>query len=99
MTTLHYEARAHRLRVEGDCHAADLATVHEALDTFTKLASGHLIVDLTAVTAIDPSIAAGLVLAARRARSAGGTVVLLRKHGTCVDEALTAADREASSQK
>ena len=45
MTTIRYEASAHRLRIEGGCHAGDLSAVHTALETFAHLADGHLIID------------------------------------------------------
>ena len=95
MTALRYEASARRLRIEGECQMADLAVVREALETFTQLAAGHLIVDLTAAKGIDRNVADGLVAAAQRARDDGGTVVLLRKHGLSVDNALTDAERAA----
>lgn len=93
MTTVHYEAKTRRLRIEGGCRTSDLSTVHEALDTFSQLTDAHLIVDLTAVTEIDQSVADELVAAAVRSRSRGGTVALVRKHGTSVDDAVTAAEQ------
>ena len=92
MTTVRFEADTRRLRIEGGCHAADWSTVQEALDTFSQLTDGHLIVDLTAVTGIDQHVADELVAAARRSRANGGTVAFIRKHGTTVDDALTAAE-------
>ncbi len=95
MTNLRYEANTHRLRIEGSCHLADLSKVHEALDTFSPLTDGHLIVDLTAVTEIDQAVADELVAVAYRSGSRRGTVAFVRKHGTSVDRALTAAEQGA----
>jgi anti-anti-sigma regulatory factor len=91
-TTVRYEADTHRLRIGGECLDDDRAVVQDALDTFARLASSHLIVDLTAVTRIDQSAANHLVASARRLRRDGGTVVFLRKHGTSVDRVLSAAE-------
>jgi anti-anti-sigma regulatory factor len=95
MTTVRYEASTRRLRIEGRCVDGDRAAIQDALDTCARLASGHLIVDLTAVTVIDQSAANDLVAAAGRSRRAGGTVVFVRKHGTDVDDVLAAAESAA----
>lgn len=98
MTTVRYEASVHRLRVEGECRRSDLSTVRKAFETFSEMADGHLIVDLTAVTGIDQSVADELVGAGRRSRRDGGTVAFVRKHGTPVDEALTSAEHTARTE-
>jgi anti-anti-sigma regulatory factor len=95
MISLHYEPEVSRLRIAGKCRAADRGAIRDALDASAHLASEHLIVDLTAVTEIDPWAANELVAAARRSRGAAGTVVFVRKHGTPVDAALVAAERAA----
>lgn len=97
MTALHFEARTHRLRVEGGCRAADRDAILEALDRFAHLANGHLIVDLTAVTEIDQVAADQLVSAVHRTRAEGGTVALVRKNGTPVNDAITAAEARLRS--
>ena len=96
MTTVHYEAGTHRLRLEGACRDGDRLAIHEALDTFTPMAGGHLIVDLTAVTAIDQSVANDLVATARSLSDAQGAFTLVRKHGTPVDQALVAAESDST---
>lgn len=94
MTTVRYEAGVRRLRIEGECRDDDRSTIREALDTFARL-SGHLIVDLTAVTFIDQEVADELVAVART-RTDGATFAFLRKHGTPVDAALNAAEGRRS---
>ncbi|WP_028644058.1 STAS domain-containing protein [Nocardioides sp. URHA0020] len=96
MTTVTYEAAGHRLRIAGGCHRGDNPTLQEALGTCAELAGSHLIVDLTAVTEIDQQVANDLVAAARRSRASGGTIALVRKHGTPVDDALAAAETAAT---
>jgi anti-anti-sigma regulatory factor len=91
MTTVRYDADVHRLRLEGECRDYDRSSIQDALGTFAELAGGHLIVDLTAVTGIDQSIANELVDAAR-ARTEGPTFAFVRKHGSPVDDALKAAE-------
>ena len=97
MTAVRYEASGRRLRLAGVCQAADRDALHEALDTFAHLSGGHLIVDLTAVTDIDPGTARDFVAAARRSRGDGVTVAFVRKHDTPVDAALRAAEQALSS--
>lgn len=92
MTTLHYEASTHRIWLEGSCRPDDSLAIHDALDAFGPIAGGQLIVDLTAVTDIDPGVAAELVQAARSAQHQGKALTLLRKPGTTVDEALSTAE-------
>jgi hypothetical protein len=93
VTTVHYEGSAHRLRIEGSCHSADRFTVQEALETFAQWADGHLIVDLTAVTGIDQSVADELLAAAERSRRGGGTFAFVRKLDSPDDEALAVAEQ------
>lgn len=93
MTAVHYVASTHRLRLEGACRENDLVVVRDALDAFLPLSGGRLIVDLTAISEIDPSVAADLVGTAHDARDQGVTVTLVRKHSTPVDAALIEAER------
>jgi anti-anti-sigma regulatory factor len=97
MTTVHYEAGTHRLRLEGPCRDADRSALHEALDTFAPMAGGHLIVDLTGVTSMDQRVANDLVAAARSANKEHEAFTIVRKHGTVVDEALIAAEAGSTS--
>lgn len=92
MTTLHYEASTHRIRLEGECRNDDGLALRDALEAFGPMAGDHLIVDLTAVTHIDPAVAAEVVRAVRSASRDGKQLTLLRKDGTVVDEALSAAE-------
>ena len=92
MTTVRYEARAHRLRIDR-LPTSSLSAIQDALATFAQFADGHLIIDLTAVNAIEQDVADDLVAAAQGSRREGGTVAFIRKHGTLVDEALTAAEQ------
>ena len=94
MTTVRYEASTHRLRLEGVCRDDDTSTIQDAIDTFVSMSGGHLVIDLTAVTAIHPTIAADLVAAVHAARSQGNVVTLIRKHRTPVDDAIIAAESE-----
>ena len=98
MTTLTYEASAHRLRIAGGCRSDDSSTIQEAFAAFADLAGGHLIVDLTAVTEIDQGVANDLLAAARRWSRDGGTYALVRKGGTAVDDALVAAAAAADRE-
>jgi anti-anti-sigma regulatory factor len=98
MTTVRYEADTHRLRIEGACRAGDRSAIQEALDTFARLAGGHLIVDLTAVTTIDQRLANDLVDAAHSLSGAAGTFAFVRKHGTAVDDAMSAAEARGAQK-
>ncbi len=95
MTTVVYEAPGHRLRLGGQCRDDDRDAIREALGTFARQAGCHLIVDLTAVTAIDQGVAEDLV-AVRSSCGDGQTFAFIRKHGTPIDEALTAAEQSQS---
>lgn len=99
MTTMRYEAGAHRLRIEGDCRESDYSAIRDALDTVAAQASDHLIIDLTAVTRLDQSVANGLVAASRKARLNDRALALVRKHGTTVDAALRKAEGVASGAR
>jgi hypothetical protein len=98
MTTVHYDAGTHRLRLEGVWRDGDRATIREALDTFAPLAGRYFIVDLTAVTEVDQVFANDLVAAARAAVSEDDTLTFVRKHGTPVDDALTAAEANSTRE-
>lgn len=94
MTNVRYEADARRLRLEGTCRDPDLDTVHAALTTFGQLAGDNLTVDLCAVTELGGEVARLLVQTARRAKSEGRKVTLLRKLDTPPDHALKRAADE-----
>ena len=97
MMAMHYEPDGRRLRIRGACCTDDRDAVREMLDRSAHRADEHLIVDLTAVTDLDPWTASDLVAAAHRLRGAGRTIVLVRKHGTSVDDALRAAEHACVS--
>lgn len=96
MPTVTYETTTHRLRIGSECREEHSDTIQRALRRFADLADGHLIVDLTAVTAIDQRVASDLVAAAGRLRAAGRTFAFVRKHGTPVDAALSAAQARST---
>ena len=92
MTTVHYEAHTHRLRISGSCPAEDRVAVRDALETFAGLAGGHLIVDMTAVTVLDQAVANDVIAATREVAERGVSCRILRKAGE-VDDALNQAER------
>ncbi|MDF1606247.1 hypothetical protein [Nocardioides sp. YIM 152315] len=85
MRAITWEPSQHRLRLAGRCGGDDLATVEEAL----AAVAGRrpvLILDLTAVVSLAPSVAEAIVAACDR--SDGCRVSVLRRHGGDVDRVL-----------
>ena len=93
VSTIHHEAVSNRLRIEGACRDVDRASIQQALEEAAGLAD-HVIVDLTAATALEPEVA-GLLLDVRgRAMQQGNRITLLRKSASHVDRALSTAEAE-----
>jgi hypothetical protein len=82
MCTISYSAEQHRLRLEGRCGDADAERIAEAVTTLGDGAT-VLIIDLTALQTLPPSVAQAML----KARDELGScrVTMLRRAGTDVD--------------
>lgn len=85
MCTIDYESDQCRLRVAGACHNLDAQQIRDAIEVFGRRGD-RLIVDLTALTTLDPDVARALLDAVD---GLPRPVTVLRKHGTEVDRLLS----------
>jgi hypothetical protein len=84
MCTITWEPTQRRLRLSGHCEEQDKDAVQEALASCPE--GRVLIVDLTAVTSLAPSVAE--VIIAARDRSAECRVNVMRRKNSAADQVL-----------